>query len=467
MVNSILTEWKDSPQTASLGPIVVVATDGDSKRRLGFDQLLRDHTPSQQISAVLDQLHVLLMDAAVGDSDIVVHFDDKHVIKRLREVLKSYSRGSLVHKVKITGAVIKRFLQKMNLPNIDQLLHPDDSLNVPLAVSLLKEVAELSAFGGSLTPSEEVILCEVKVLSFICNCLVSYLFDTSLSLSEQLVMLSSLSHAILVLYRRNATKFVPSQWYHDCQAMVKLAYIVTIRIKQNFADQPLYLFQLGTDRLEVLFSVLRTLTHNSNFDMLQCGERLAHATQIAQLYQKHPNWKRASKRLQGGEDHMNPASWVGSTSTKDVDVRHCWFRGRMRAFSVLYRTHLFTDDELDFDTWSSEGCSMMCPHGTVVGVQLDQDNEEVVEEEDNEQGTSAVYEEDAGDEVDIEDVLPSDERGSNGFTQFEGRMVHKASVVRILFSSDPKSGDDFDVFVECLSTILALSMEAQKMTVFL
>ena len=36
MVNSILTEWKDSPQTASLGPIVVVATDGDSKRHLGL-----------------------------------------------------------------------------------------------------------------------------------------------------------------------------------------------------------------------------------------------------------------------------------------------------------------------------------------------------------------------------------------------------------------------------------------------
>ena len=190
-----------------------------------------------------------------------------------------------------------------------------------------------------------------------------------------------------------------------------------------------------------MFRVLHILTHNSNFDMLQCGERLAHATQITQPYQKHPIWKRAFKRLQGSEDHMNPASWVGSTSTKHVDVWHCWFRGHMRAFSVLYRTHLFTDGELDFDAWSSEGCSMMCPHGTVVGVQLDQDNEQVVEEEDNEQGTSAVYEEDAGDEADISDVLPSDERGSNGFMQFEGRMVHKAPVVRILFSSDPKSGD--------------------------
>ena len=115
MVNNILTEWKDSSQTASLGPIVSVAKDGDAKRRLGFDQLLRVDEHSQQIFAVLNQL--TLMDTAVGEGDIVVHFDDKHVIKRLREVLKSYSRGSVVHKVKITGVVIKRFLEKMNLPN--------------------------------------------------------------------------------------------------------------------------------------------------------------------------------------------------------------------------------------------------------------------------------------------------------------------------------------------------------------
>ena len=155
IVNCILGEWENNLQTTALGPIVIVATDGDAKRRLAFDQIFRISNPSSTISNMLVQLP--LMDIAVGDNDVLVHFDDKHVIKRFREVLKSFSRGLVVCKVKITGAVLKRFLKKLNLPNIDQLLHPEDSQNVPLAVSLLKAVAQLSTFTGTLTPSEEVI----------------------------------------------------------------------------------------------------------------------------------------------------------------------------------------------------------------------------------------------------------------------------------------------------------------------
>ena len=126
------------------------------------------------------------MDTAVGVDDVIVQFDDKHIIKRFREVLKSYSRGLLIYRVKITGGLLKRFLDKLNLPNVEQLLHPDpdDAQNVPLAVSLLKAVSQLSTLDNcSLTPSEEVILTEVKVLSFISECLSSYLFTVTLSLS--------------------------------------------------------------------------------------------------------------------------------------------------------------------------------------------------------------------------------------------------------------------------------------------
>ena len=40
MINSILDEWRNDSRTASLGPIVLVSTDGDATRRLAFDQLL-------------------------------------------------------------------------------------------------------------------------------------------------------------------------------------------------------------------------------------------------------------------------------------------------------------------------------------------------------------------------------------------------------------------------------------------
>ena len=81
----------------------------------------------------------------------------------------------------------------------------------------------------------------------------------------------------------------------------------------------------------------------------------------------------------------------------------------MRAFGFLSGTRFFADEELDFDTWSSEGYSMMCPCGSVVGVHLEQDNNEE-EEIESEQEASSLNQEDSSEEV--EDVLPSDEMAS-------------------------------------------------------
>ena len=233
---------------------------------------------------------------------------------------------------------------------------------------------------------------------------------------------------------------MPAQLYHDCQAMIKCAYLVTVRMQQQFPDNPLYLFQLGTDRLEGLFSVLRTLTHNTNFDMLQCGERLSHATQISQLYQKHPEWKRASKCLQGSQDHMNPTSWVGSPSTSRCSP--VLVKGQIRAYQFLSSTKLFSNSKLDYDAWSTEGFTMISPFGIVVGSSIDPDVlSEQEEQEEASQVTTVPENTESDDEVDIEDVLPVDGRAAKGFIEHEGRMVHKASVVQILFSSDPKSSD--------------------------
>ena len=113
---------------------------------------------------------------------------------------------------------------------------------------------------------------------------------------------------------------MPSQLYHDIQVTVKDCSFTVVEIQQWKAQKPLYLFQLGTDRLEVLFGVLRTLTHNRNFDLLEHGPRLSHATHINQIYQHHPDWKQKAKRLKGSLDEMNPSLWKGNVTVADVDV---------------------------------------------------------------------------------------------------------------------------------------------------
>ena len=54
----------------------------------------------------------------------------------------------------------------------------------------------------------------------------------------------------------------------------------------------MFLYQLGTDQLERLFSLIRTITHARNCDSLEICHRLSHAGSIELILQKHPTWKR-------------------------------------------------------------------------------------------------------------------------------------------------------------------------------
>ena len=95
--------------------------------------------------------------------------------------------------------------------------------------------------------------------------------------------------------------------------------------------------------------------------------------------------------------------------------------------------------------WSTMGFTMACPCGSVVGSSIDQDElsepNELEEEEASLVPSDNTADSESDNDIDIEDVLPVDGRVAKGFIEHEGRMVHKASVVRILFSSDPKSSD--------------------------
>jgi hypothetical protein len=138
-----------------------------------------------------------------------------------------------------------------------------------------------------------------------------------------------------------------SQLYHDIQATmrcsaVKECYFTVVKVQQHMPQESLYLFQLGTDRLEALFAVLRTLTHNQNFDLLECGHRLSHATHLNQIYQRHPDWKKKAKRLEGSLDEMNPSSWIGSVKVADVDVVQCCFDERMKCVDALNKSGFFS-----------------------------------------------------------------------------------------------------------------------------
>ncbi len=68
--------------------------------------------------------------AQVGPHDMTVNFDEKHAGKRLREVIKSPTRGMQIGPIVLDKGIHAEFLRLAGCPSIDSLLHPEDAMNV-------------------------------------------------------------------------------------------------------------------------------------------------------------------------------------------------------------------------------------------------------------------------------------------------------------------------------------------------
>jgi hypothetical protein len=137
-------------------------------------------------------------------------------------------------------------------------------------------------------------------------------------------------------------------------------------------------FLIGTDELEKLFCILRSLFPGSNFDLAQLCDRLGAAADIQRIYLQHPELDKGSKKLsgRGSFDRVNVKSWRGQRQTaKDViNVRGSYLEGRRLAIQALQRhvhykgvvDSLLTDAGLR--VLSKEGVTLMRPKGKLVGV---------------------------------------------------------------------------------------------------
>jgi predicted nicotinamide N-methyase len=109
-----------------------------------------------------------------------------------------------------------------------------------------------------------------------------------------------------------------------------------------------------------------------NFDLLQLEEKASGAMQVMEVYSRHPDWDRGSRRLSGSLDSWNVKSWTGCVDTRKVNVPLAWSAGMARARARFQATELFDAKELDFAALAAlpEGISVMQPQGKRVGAQL-------------------------------------------------------------------------------------------------
>lgn len=326
---------------------VCVASDGESRRGEALIQLTfkRELDTNSSIYPHLKPLP--FMNLEVGDDDLTADKDYKHVFKRLRNLMLR-TRGLKVHGIDITLTTIRSHLRSNNLTatTIENLLKPDDKQDVKLAYDLLKEIWSLPAMASD---SEHLGARDsrktFRTLGALFRHILMPYICVDLSLSEQLAHLSAAAHMLLAMLREDnaGAKLMPTQLYTDIMIMIKNAYFCVAKCKVDDPTGKFWIILLGTDRLEELFGILRTMVGNdANVDVLQLVLRLTGTTEVSTILAQYPHWDSSPRRLylpalskdgleiHDGVDHIKPASWRGDVDVANVNLQTCWKLGRLR-----------------------------------------------------------------------------------------------------------------------------------------
>ena len=92
--------------------------------------------------------------------------------------------------------------------------------------------------------------------------------------------------------------FVPPQHYYNVQIWMKGTYI-SQAVSKSLGIPNYFFYQDSDDRLEGMFGSARTISHGTNFDLVQFEERASHLMSLEEIYTRHPEMRKGSRRLGG------------------------------------------------------------------------------------------------------------------------------------------------------------------------
>ena len=306
-------------------------------------------------------------------------------------IVLSDTRGCKLESNIIARDQLLYLFKKAHVKNVSEALDPSDRQNVPAVLKLLDLFKKcIDFFECSPEKVSDELLSSIKILFKIFEGIISVFGNVDISLNNQLLKLSTLSHMLFYLYKTNGTKFIPGQLYHDLQRMIQGSFFACA-LQQVNGGGPLYLYQLGTDQLESLFAAVRTVTHSRNCDALELCHQLQHAHTINKILSAHPNWKQShGKRLSGLKDASSQIEWIGCVETNTCDLPKLWLLGMREATGILEL------DEYFFET-QQNGVTMIKPNKRCVGVTVDDErSEDLLSNDDSEEGDVHFHEGEIG-----------------------------------------------------------------------
>lgn len=373
------------------GPITVLATDGESSfRTLRFIiGLVQPLDPDSSLGRVLYRLPGL--NCMTGKNGLLTTCDPKHIIKQFATMIRSpvgiQIGDTVIHSEDCFLTL--RVVALMGEEQARTLLNPADKQNVPKAVNLIQTLLDDSGVKVTVTPGQLHRIYKVLFLAKILGFFLFPFIKVKMSLSEQIQSLSTYSHLITALYLKHRTAFMNSAIFADSQAIVKNVIITTARFQLLDPTMEYHILFEGTDRLEGVFSNVRTQDHSSNFDVIQLAHKLSTGTEINAIFKRHPDLNRGHQRQNlvdaHGVDHINPKSWVGNVVVGDVDIESCYIKGRDQCNSLLV-DHFGPGAYIEWDSiFYDRTCDHLRPDGSYVGsraadqdAQDDEDTDELI-----------------------------------------------------------------------------------------
>lgn len=323
--------------------VTSIASDGETRRGAAFVQKTFKKQLSED-SPIYDKLEPLkFLDLHVGDDDLTCDKDWKHVFKRFRNLLLR-QKGIVVNRVRITPDITKDHLRQASVSadHIRAIFNPNDKQDVKLAFDMLQAIWSLPEAPAGKSPGFLAARNALRLLGrFLYHMVFPYLC-VDLTLSEQVEHLSSAAHLAFALYLKDGTNFIPNNLFIDFNIMVKNVIFTIAKAQTDIPESELHIMLLGTDRLEELFGILRTMIGNdANLDILQLACRLASTTEVSNILAEFTQWDKGLRRLKllvltrestelhRRADHIKPATWRGDVHVKNVSLQTSWNRGRL------------------------------------------------------------------------------------------------------------------------------------------
>jgi hypothetical protein len=374
--------------------------------------------------------------------------------------------GILINDTTIQVADILHNLMRlpgMSSATANELLNPADKQNVPKAVNLVRSLVRLKTLPDPLNPTDSRRRHTLIFLAQVLDFFVLPFINIEMTLSQQIRSLSAYAHLAVAMYLGHGLAFLTGALYADSQAIVKNIIFCVARLQIISGDLEFFIIHEGTDRLETIFSDVRTQDQNRNFDILQLSQKLSVGAAISATFERHPDLDRGHRKLAvkdaKGIDHVNPKSWKGNVRVGQVELTAEWIGGQIDANELL-ATHFGEQHRVDFPAlWSQPGIDLLRPlrSDKYIGSQWTSDDErsERVLQSDSEgieklavPDALAEDEDDNYDDLpigmDIEDFLDADaapdseDAVASGFDKFlvvDNKKYMKSSVVTAMLSS--------------------------------